>query len=735
MREPTPKLLQRAMAYHQRGELENAARLYHQALEREPWNADALHLTGVVAHQQGRDEDAVALITKAIEKSPRAHVYRNNLGMALTALGRTEEAEAAYREALSIAPEFSDALLNLGNLRAGQGRFEEAVSLLKRSIGIDPRAPEAHYNLGRVRAVLGDSNGALDAFSRAAALGADFAELHFEFGAVHAALGDVAQAVSFYTKALDRDGDHLGAQHRLLECMHTLPMDVDADRLESVVTPLLRARGINTRALGHALARLMERKHALGMIHAPGQLSEELCEHLLDDEVARLYLQRTINVSVPLEHLLTQCRARWLAAAGDSASVHDRHWSRIGPVAIQCFLNEYVWAITAEEEQAVDALHKRIVAACESPIVTDAALISDLLVYSCYRPLWRMPCAARLRAVPAGNWPAPLDATLRVCLHEPLRELELRSRLGSSAAVRDRVSRAVQAQYEENPYPRWLAVTRGGVQSIEARVQRWCPDYIAPQALRGPLNVLVAGCGTGMDAIDTALHFHNARVTAIDLSRASLAYAMRKAEEYEVDNLDFRQEDILEFAGGDSPYHVVVCNGVLHHMQDPAAGLARLVALLAPEGLVKLALYSRIARAPLMQARRAIRASGLGSRDADIRTFRERVFEEGARGPFAELMGTTDFFSTSECRDLLFHAHETQLTLPELGRLLKNAGLEFLGFELPIAEVRQGFRREHGDAPITDLDAWHAYEQRHPESFRGMYHFWCRSTGRWDQYR
>lgn len=720
-------LMQQAMNHHRRGELEHAAQLYNRVLDREPENPEALHLTGVVAHQQGRDEDAVALIGRAIEKNPRAPAFRNNLGMALTALGRTQEAEAAYLEALSIAPDFSDALLNLGNLRAAQGRFEEAVSLLERSVDLDAGTPQAHYNLGRARAALGDLRGAMDDLSRAVVLGADFADVHCELGGIHAALGDAVQAVTCYLKALDRGADHLGAQHGLLACMNALPMDVDADRLESVVAPLLRGRAINPRTLGHAVARLLERKHALDAGDTSAQPPESLCEQVLDDSVARLYLQRTINVSAPLERLLTQCRGRWLADAHDAVEMKQSRRARIATVAIQCFLNEYVWAVGAEELQAVEALEQRVVESCASTVSADATLTTDLLVYACYRPLWRIACAARLRAVPAHAWPPELGEVLRVCLHEPLREHDTRARIISGTAPRDGVSKAVQAQYEENPYPRWLAVTRGGVSSIEERVQRWCPDYVAPEALRGPLNVLVAGCGTGMDAIDTALHLGNARITAIDLSRASLAYAMRKAQEYGLDNLCFRQEDILEFTGGDAPYHVVFCNGVLHHMQDPAAGLARLVALLVPEGLVKLALYSRIARAPLMQARRAILASGLGPRDGDIRTFRQRVFQEGRRGPFTELMGTTDFFSTSECRDLLFHAHETQLTLPELGNLLDNAGLEFLGFELPIAEVEQGFRREHPSASLTDLDAWDAYEQRHPQSFRGMYHFWCRA--------
>lgn len=616
-------LIQQARDCHMRGQLDDALRLYGRALEGEPENPDALHLTGVVAQQQGRHEDAVTLIGRAIVADDRAAAFHNNLGLSLMALGR------------------------------------------------------------------------------------------------------IAEAVASFSRALDRDGDHLGAQHGLLECLNRLPEDVDGSLLEALLLPLLRARSVNARSLGHATGRLLERRHSLGA--GEGSTSRASCDGLLDDELAHRYLQRTVNVSVPLEGLLTGCRARWLDTARAPAMLAPSRWDGVAAVAVQCFLNEYVWAVTPEEERGVAVLEQRIVDGCSSASSPDEALVSDVLVYACYKPLWRVACAERLRRWPAHAWPQTTREALRVCLHEPLRERDLAAGMAGDTAIRDSVSKAVQAQYEENPYPRWSAITRGATQNIEQWIRRWNPDYVAPAELRGALRVLVAGCGSGMDAINTALHLHNAQISAVDLSRASLAYAMRKADEYGLENIHFRHQDILDLGGDDESYHFINCTGVLHHMENPAAGLERLVGVLRPGGVIKLALYSELARAPLQEARALIRASGFGPRTDDIRKFRQQVFADGARGPLAELMGSTDFFSTSECRDLLFHVQETQLTLPGIGALLETAKLEFLGFELGIAEVEQGFRREHPGAALTDLDAWHDYEQRHPHSFRAMYQFWCRS--------
>ena len=605
--------------------------------------------------------------------------------------GQLDDALHLYGRVLEAQPEHADALHLTGVVAQQQGRHQDAVALIGKAIAADGRAAAFHNNL------------ALSLM----------------------ALERIAEAVVSFSRALDRDADHLGAQHGLSECLNRLPQDVDGALLEAVLLPLLRARSVNARGLGHAAGRLLERKHAIG---AEGSAtSRRSCDEVLDDEIVRRYLQRTVNVSVPLEALLTQCRARWLADAEAAAMLAPSCRDGVAAVAVQCFLNEFVWAVTSEEERSIVVVERRIVDVCSSLSSANEALVSDVLVYACYRPLWRMPCAARLRTWPVDAWPVAARETLRVSLHEPLGERDLAAGMESGAAIRNPVSKAVQIQYEENPYPRWTAITRGASQNIEQWIRRWNPDYVAPADLRGTLRVLVAGCGTGMDAINTALHLHNAQVTAVDLSRASLAYAMRKAGEYGLENIRFRHQDILALGSDAESYHVINCTGVLHHMENPAVGLERLAGVLRPGGVIRLALYSELARAPLQQARDLIRASGLGPRTGDIRKFRQQVFADGARGPLAELMGSTDFFSTSECRDLLFHVQETQVNLPGIRALLAAAKLEFLGFELGIAEVEQGFRREHPGVALTDLGAWAEYEQRHPHSFRAMYQFWCRS--------
>jgi predicted Zn-dependent protease len=77
-----------ALECHQAGCYADAARAYHALLVREPENANALHLFGVLHHQCGYHERAVELITRALALRPGAAVFHANLAEAHRALGQ-----------------------------------------------------------------------------------------------------------------------------------------------------------------------------------------------------------------------------------------------------------------------------------------------------------------------------------------------------------------------------------------------------------------------------------------------------------------------------------------------------------------------------------------------------------------------------------------------------------------------------------------------------------------------
>ena len=90
--------------------------------------------------------------------------------------------------------------------------------------------------------------------------------------------------------------------------------------------------------------------------------------------------------------------------------------------------------------------------------------------------------------------------------------------------------------------------------------------------------------------------------------------------------------------------------------------------------------------------------------------------------PLANIARNPDFYSLSECRDLLFHVQEHQFDIPRIASFLAANRLNFLGFETTAAEAY--VRRFPGDMAAANLENWHVFESENPATFAGMYQFW-----------
>ena len=240
-------------------------------------------------------------------------------------------------------------------------------------------------------------------------------------------------------------------------------------------------------------------------------------------------------------------------------------------------------------------------------------------------------------------------------------------------------------------------------------------------------RVLIAGCGTGLETKQVCNSFEATSVLAVDLSRASLGYACRKLKN-EV-SVQHRQADILELDSLESRFDLIHSFGVIHHMADPRRGLAILTRILEPGGFLFLGLYSRIARSSLITARNLIAARSIATTPEGIRVFRREILTGQVPNELSILASpASDFWTMSECRDLMFHVEEHHFTLAEIATMFVAEGLVFLGLEIPYAPDLVRFRQQHSSAELMSLAAWHAYEEQHPEVFGGTYRLWARKT-------
>jgi 2-polyprenyl-3-methyl-5-hydroxy-6-metoxy-1,4-benzoquinol methylase len=322
--------------------------------------------------------------------------------------------------------------------------------------------------------------------------------------------------------------------------------------------------------------------------------------------------------------------------------------------------------------------------------------------------------------------PGPIDAVLRQQVREPLEEQALFPTIERLTSISEGVSEHVRQQYESNPYPRWVKVP---VTSPTLNFNHWLRrtfphSRFTPMLDDSQPDMLIAGCGTGSQPILTVQRFRGVRVLAVDLSMSSIAYAMRKTRELGISNVEYAQADILKLGTIERTFDIIASVGVLHHLADPFNGWRTLLSRLRPGGFMQLGFYSEIARAQVVMAREFIAARGYSSTAEDIRRFRRDLGARNAGVELEELSQIPDFFSTSECRDLVFHVQEHRLTLPQIELFLSESGLQFLGFELDPTLLHQYRTRFNDDSAGTNLRNWTLFEEENPRTFLGMYQFW-----------
>ena len=439
---------------------------------------------------------------------------------------------------------------------------------------------------------------------------------------------------------------------------------------------------------------------------------------LLRDRLFRAALIHGVVTDLEIELLLTAFRKRLLLKP-DLSKVRAVY--EFACVLIrQCLNNEYVFFADEAEITGLSELTIDIDGLLEG----DSGATGAFLLLSLYRS-FRETLGQEARPLDKVK-PKALRAVLEAELALFRLETSHAEKLPRLTAITDEISRLVAGQYKEDPYPRWL--------SLEAPQQGSAMDrlgsYFSSDELAivdGSCDVLIAGAGTGRQAVYAAIEYGNeARVLAFDLSAPSLAYGARMAEAFGTKNLRFAVGDILRLDETQESYDVIECVGVLHHMADPCEGWRALIRRLRPGGLMLVGLYSALSRRIIQSLSEEPDWPGSGVDEDEIRTYRRTLVRRHTEGDEILLTQSPDFFTKSGFRDLALHVSERQFTIPEIHDILIAEGLEFHGFTVTDVTRRSYAERFPDDVPQGTLKNWWVYEQEDPRTFAGMYLFWCR---------
>ena len=457
----------------------------------------------------------------------------------------------------------------------------------------------------------------------------------------------------------------------------------------------LRSDVVKQEAMGRSVERLLSQRYAD---------SESGVDTAGDDPLLVEFLARTWVTSQPIEQMVLRLRRLLL---------DDDHDRLMAALALQAFNNGYLLGGDDTELAAAAAARQRGVGAAEPEVTAREVLRSAMYVALDDR------AKAALATLARDTLPEPLRHVLVRLVDEPMEERRLVPLVPSFGRIADHTSLRVQAQYEDHPFPRWITI--GGK---HRGLDRHFPDGVAPPSQRfgdEPLRVLVPGCGTGQHPLMVALGNPQASVVAVDLSRASLAYAQRKANESGVENLELLHGDLLDIRSLGRTFHHIDCVGVLHHLGDPSAGWRALTDVLEPGGTMHIGVYGKAARLPVTFVRDDVARLGLEPTERDMRAYRSRLLADPA---YATILKSVSGAITtmSHLRDTLFHASEHQYSVTEIEETLDSLGLRLLFVELR-NQLQRRYEATFDDGPITDFDRWRTFEPAYAGSLQ-MFTFW-----------
>ena len=300
--------LERALDYHQSGQLEKAAEIYNHILKVKPNHQEALYRLSAIAYQTGDDKTAFEHLQRVIVVDPEcAQTYNllglvlarrnqlseaeatlrkallygrnaqivNNLGTVLQEQGVTGKALECYQEALQLDPGYATAHYNMGNAYRAANDLDSAIKCYRDAIRLCPDSVDALAALGGVLNRSGHFNEALLSLTQATRLQPGDANLHCEVGDSLQHIGSLEQAKIAYQKALELDSHSFRAWYSM-GCVESAAGEY-ANAIENFQYAL-RIEPKNPRALhncGQGFFKLGQAEVALGYFRNAIRYGEE----------------------------------------------------------------------------------------------------------------------------------------------------------------------------------------------------------------------------------------------------------------------------------------------------------------------------------------------------------------------------------------------------------------------------------------------------------------------------
>ena len=244
----------------------------------------------------------------------------------------------------------------------------------------------------------------------------------------------------------------------------------------------------------------------------------------------------------------------------------------------------------------------------------------------------------------------------------------------------------VRRQYEDYPYPPCNPLDEKkrlvslGMDCLDL-VNHYCHSGDKDFSLG--VRILVAGGGTGDEIIFLAEQLRNtdSELIYLDFSNASMGIAQERARIRGLKNIAWIHDSLLNIPSLClGKFDHICCSGVLHHLEDPVAGLRALASVLDDNGAMSIMVYAQYGRTAVYQMQELMGLINQNEDDMASEIHNCRLVRDALpTDHWYRLANTsTEYVGDIELYDRYLHSQDRAYTVTQLYDYVSTADMKLL---------------------------------------------------------
>jgi len=154
------------------------------------------------------------------------------------------------------------------------------------------------------------------------------------------------------------------------------------------------------------------------------------------------------------------------------------------------------------------------------------------------------------------------------------------------------VTKTMKSFYEKTPFPNYDDFENIG--SLIQKAEKGIFARLLNEQIPFNSRVLEVGCGTGQ--LSNFLGIFNRWIFVTDMCLNSLKLGQEFKIRNNLERVAFYQMNLFKPIFKDESFHLVICNGVLHHTSNPFLGFKSIAQLVKKNGYIIIGLYNKYGR-------------------------------------------------------------------------------------------------------------------------------------------